>query len=180
MSIKKKNVSLIGILVLLVTIVFVLIWKFKSPEEFIIPSKYKEYSDENFYFKYPESAYIVNFADDEEDIGTIRVIVDDNINVDLDPVYGASNAFKETQQYYFGRAKDWRNRAPRKIPNKNLKGYYATRFGQNVEFSFLQDYAFFETSNGLFELSMSPREFESYSKGHRAFKLILNTLEVKF
>ena len=85
---------------------------------------------------------------------------------------------------YFVTTEPEANKSPRKISNKNVKGYYFIRYLANIEFSILKDCAFLDTSKGLYEISMGllNEDIDSflYNKGHDAFLMILNTLKTNF
>jgi len=180
---KRKRFLLVGVLVLLLVGAFIFIRGdiFSEKEEFVIPEKYQEYSDENFYFKY-QGTEVIKFDDDGEHIGTIRIKVTDKIQINLEHMVGYTESpYEMAQELDSYGDNHMYKKSPREIPNENLKGYYGTRFVQNIEFSVLNDYAIFDTPKGIFKLSMglTGEDQELYSQGHQVFLLILNTLEVK-
>lgn len=182
---KRKSLLFIGVLALsgVGMFLFIMGYLFPQEEKFVIPENYQEYSNENFYFKYLPGYEVLKFDDDEGRLGTIRIRVTDNTYIDLEHMAGyTESALEMAERMNSSRDHHAHNRSPQEIPNKNLEGYYGTRFLKNIDFSSLQDYAYFDTSKGLFELSISfiNDDQELYDRGHQAFLLILNTLEVKF
>ncbi len=183
---KKINIWRLLAVVFILAITVLVLWKtgLLTGSSFVLVSEESlEYSDDNFSFQYPTDYEVVKFEDRGDRLGTVRIRKGD-IAIELEHNVGSDkSAYEYAGTMYESRDSHKYNQAPKEIVNENIEGYYLTRFIQNEEFNSLVDEAFFDTSKGVFELSMgllNREEQRSYNEGHQAFLLLLNTLEVKF
>ena len=180
----KKPLFIIAGVLFFTGILYIAFFKsdiFIPTEEYVMPQEYLEYSGKDFSFKYPKGFTVVEF----DTSGTVRVLdIGTGIYIDLERNNDDKNALNMARSLYLVTTEHEANKSPRKISNNNVKGYYFTRYLENIEFSILKDSAFLDTSKGLYEISMGllNEDIDSflYNKGHDAFLMILNTLKTNF
>lgn len=178
----KKNSPLF--LIVIVTVVIIAVFfLFKGN---LFQNKYQKdtnhltYSDEKFTFFYPMGAKIYKF-----DNGTIRVdLSDQDIYIDLEKKFYNPDSLSAKQladDYFESKTINPKNSSPKKSKNPNINAYVLTRYLQNVEFDILSDQAFVDFSEDVYTLKMGliGENISKYNEGHKAFNLVLNSLEIK-
>lgn len=179
---RKKNSPLfiITIVALVIIAVFFLVKGKLFQDRYQKDSNHLTYSDEKFTFFYPMGAKVYKF-----DNGTIRVVLSDqDIHIDLERRYYNPDSFSAKQlagDYYKLRTINLHNSSPKKSNNPNINAYVLTRYLQNIEFNILSDQAFIDSSEDVYILKMSliGESMSKYNEGHKAFNLILNSLNIK-
>jgi hypothetical protein len=183
MKINRKIILIVsGVIILLCGLVLIVlntdIFK-KKNDVFIIPEEYEVYENELFNFKYPESFEVVELERD----GVKAYVVQSSgstIEIEIEYQEGEMEVYNEANNLFKTRNYHKYNQAPREIKNKNITGYYFTRYLQNVEFDMLSDEAYLQSPEVFFKLKMSliGNYKDFYERGHEAFLLILNSIEM--
>lgn len=178
----KKNRSLFLTAIVAVTVValFFLVKEYLFQDKYQIDPNHLTYSDEKFTFFYPMEAKVYKF-----DNGTLRVTLSDqDTYVDLEKINFNDDSYSIKQladNNYESRTINLRNSSPKKSNNPNINAYVLTRYLKNVDFNMLADEAFIDSSENVYTLKMGliGEDISKYNEGHKAFNLILNSLEIK-